>query len=82
MAEGNTTQSNTLNIVFETAHESKTFTISLPNARTDLEKDEVVEVANFVIEKKLFTHASNYALTAIKDITVTNKSVNDLYDPA
>ena len=73
------TTSSVLRLTFTTAG-GKTFAITIPNPRTDLQQAEVMAVMNSIIANDLFLTSSG-ALTGIRDIKVIDTSTDDLFDP-
>jgi len=57
----------------------KTFTITLPNPREDLQQAEAMAAMNSIITSDLFLTSSG-ALIGIRDIKVIDTTTNDLYD--
>ncbi|MDR3270318.1 MAG: DUF2922 domain-containing protein [Peptococcaceae bacterium] len=72
--------SSVVRLTFNTAGE-KTYGISLPSPRTDLEPSEVVSVMDAIIAGNVFNTASG-ALTGIQNVKIVDTTNNDLYDPA
>lgn len=58
----------------------KTFSITIPNPKDDLQQAEAVAVMNSLIESDLFL-TSGGSLLGIRDIKVVDTQTNDLYDP-
>ena len=73
------TTSRVLRLTFTTAG-GKTFAITIPNPRVDLQQAEAVAAMNSIIASDLFLTSSG-ALTGIRDIRVIDTSTNDLFDP-
>ena len=73
------TTSRVLRLTFTTAG-GKTYLITIPNPREDLQQAEAKAVMNSIIASDLFLTSSG-ALTGIRDIRVIDTSINDLFDP-
>ena len=73
------TTSSVLRLTFTTAG-GKTFAITIPNPREDLQQAEVMAVMDSIIASDLFLTSSG-ALTGIRDIRVIDTTTNDLFDP-
>ncbi len=73
------TTSRVLRLTFTTAG-GKTFAITIPNPRLDLQQAEAVAVMDSIIASDLFLTSSG-ALTGIRDIRVTDTTTDDLFDP-
>ena len=73
------TTSKVLRLTFTTAG-GKTYTITLPDPREDLQKAEAEAVMDTIIQKNIFLTSSG-ALTGKRDIRVIDTTTNDLYDP-
>ena len=73
------TTSRVLRLTFTTAG-GKTFAISIPNPREDLQQSEAVAAMDSIIASDLFFTSSG-ALTGIRDIRVIDTTTNDLFDP-
>ena len=73
------TTSSVLRLTFTTAG-GKTFAITIPNPREDLQQAEVMAVMDSIIANDLFLTSSG-ALTGIRDIKVIDTTTNDLFDP-
>ena len=73
------TTSRVLRLTFTTAG-GKTFAITIPNPRVDLQQAEAVAVMDSIIASDLFLTSSG-ALTGIRDIRVIDTTTNDLFDP-
>ncbi|MCB8815913.1 DUF2922 domain-containing protein [Desulfosporosinus shakirovi] len=58
----------------------KTFSITLPNPRTDLTKAEAEAVMDTIISKNIFI-TNGGELVEKRDIRVIDTSTNDLFDP-
>ncbi|MCO1601804.1 DUF2922 domain-containing protein [Desulfosporosinus nitroreducens] len=71
--------SSVLRLTFTTAG-SKTFAITIPNPKQDLQQAEVMAVMDSIIASDLFLTSSG-ALTGIRDIKVIDTTTNDLFDP-
>jgi hypothetical protein len=59
---------------------NRSYTITIPNPREDLQKAEIEAVMDMIIEKDVF-FTRNGALTGKRDARVVDTTVNDLYDP-
>ena len=73
------TTSRVLRLTFTTAG-SKTFAITIPNPRVDLQQAEATVAMDSIITSDLFLTSSG-ALTGIRDIRVIDTTTNDLFDP-
>ena len=73
------TTSRVLRLTFTTAG-GKTFAITIPNPKEDLQQTEAAAVMNSIIASDLFLTSSG-ALTGIRDIRVIDTTTNDLFDP-
>jgi len=73
------TTTRVLRLTFTTAG-GKTFAISIPNPRVDLQQAEAVAAMDSIIASDLFLTSSG-ALTGIRDIRVIDTTTNDLFDP-
>jgi hypothetical protein len=73
------TTSSVLRLTFTTAG-GKTFAITIPNPREDLQQAEVMAVMDSIIANDLFLTSSG-ALTGIQDIKAIDTTTNDLFDP-
>jgi len=71
--------SRVLRLTFTTAG-GKTFAITIPNPKVDLQQAEAVAAMNSIIASDLFLTSSG-ALTGIRDIRVIDTTTNDLFDP-
>lgn len=58
----------------------KTFTITIPDPREDLNQTEALAVMNTIVESNIFLTSSG-ALTGARDIKVIDTTTDDLYDP-
>lgn len=58
----------------------KTYSITIPDPREDLQKAEAKAVMDTIIQKNIFLTSSG-ALTGKRDIRVIDNTTNDLYDP-
>lgn len=58
----------------------KTFTITIPNPREDLNQAEVLAVMNTILSGNIFLTASG-ALTGARDVKVIGTITEDLFDP-
>jgi hypothetical protein len=72
------TTSKVIRLTFTTAG-SKTFVITLPDPRENLQPAEAAAVMEGIIASNLYLPASG-ALTGIKDIRVIETTISDLYD--
>ena len=73
------TTSRVLRLTFTTAG-GKTFAITIPNPRVELQQAEAVAAMNSIIASDLFL-TSSCALTGIRDIRAIDTTTNDLFDP-
>ena len=73
------TISRVLRLTFTTAS-GKTFAITIPNPRVDLQQAKAVAVMDSIIASDLFLTSSG-ALTGVRDIRVIDTTTNDLFDP-
>ena len=73
------TTSRVLRLTFTTAG-GKTFAVTLPNPRVNLQQAEAVAAMDSIIASDLFLTSSG-ALTGIRDIRVVDTTTNDLFDP-
>lgn len=73
------TTNKVLRLTFTTAG-GKTFSITIPDPREDLQKAEAETVMDTIIQKNIFLTSSG-ALTGKQDIRVIDTTTNDLYDP-
>ena len=73
------TTSSVLRLTF-TTNGGKTFAITIPNPREDLQQAEVMAVMDSIIANDLFLTSSG-ALIGIRDIKAIDTTTNDLYDP-
>ncbi|WP_434509815.1 DUF2922 domain-containing protein [Desulfitobacterium sp. AusDCA] len=71
------TTNKVLRLTFTTAG-GKTYSITIPDPREDLQKAEAV--MDTIIQKNIFLTSSG-ALTGKRDIRVIDTTTNDLYDP-
>ena len=74
-----TTTSKVLRLTFSTAG-GKTFAITIPNPKLDLQVAEAVAAMESLITSDIFLTPSG-ALTEIRDIKVIDTTTDDLYDP-
>ncbi len=74
------TTTKVVRLTFTTAG-GRTFVISLPNPRENLQQAEILSVMNDIIASDIFIAPSG-ALTGIRDIKVIDTVTNDLFDPA
>ncbi|EHQ91123.1 DUF2922 domain-containing protein [Desulfosporosinus youngiae] len=58
----------------------KTFTITIPNPREDLNQAEVLAAMNTIVSGNIFLTSSG-ALTGIRDVKVIGTITEDLFDP-
>jgi hypothetical protein len=58
----------------------KTFSITIPNPREDLDQAGTLAVMNTIVESNIFLTSSG-ALTGVRDARVIDTTINDLYDP-
>ena len=73
------TNNKVVRLSFTTAG-GKTFTITIPNPREDLNQAEVLTVMNTIVSSNIFLTTSG-ALTGIRDVKVIDTATNDLFDP-
>ena len=73
------TTNKVVRLTFTTAG-GKTFSITIPNPREDLEKAEAETVMDTIIQKNIFLTSSG-ELIGKRDIRVVGTTTNDLYDP-
>jgi len=73
------TTSRVLRLTFTTAG-GKTFAVTIPNPKVDLQQAEAVAAMDSIITSDLFLTSSG-ALTGIRDIRVIDTTTNDLFDP-
>ncbi|AHF10972.1 MULTISPECIES: DUF2922 domain-containing protein [Dehalobacter] len=73
------TTSKVARLSFATAG-GKTFTITIPDPREDLNQTEALAVMNTIVESNIFMTSSG-ALTGVRDIKVIDTTTDDLYDP-
>jgi len=73
------TTSRTIRLTFTTSG-GKTFSLTVPNPRPDIQLTEALDVMNTLIAGEIFL-TKNGTLTGIRDIKVTDTTINDLYDP-
>lgn len=73
------TTNKVLRLTFTTAG-GKTYAITVPNPREDLQQAEAMAAMNSIITSDLFLTSSG-ALIGIRDIKVIDTTTNDLYDP-
>ena len=59
---------------------SKTFAVTIPNPKVDLQQAEAVAAMDSIITSDLFLTSSG-ALTGIRDIRVVDTTTNYLFDP-
>ena len=73
------TTSNVLRLTF-TTDVGKTFSITIPDPREDLDKAQAEAVMDTIIQKNIFL-TSNGTLIGKRDIRIVGTSTNDLFDP-
>ena len=73
------TTNKVLRLSFMTAG-GKTFSISIPYPKEDLQPADALAAMHALIDDDLFLTAGG-ALTGVKDIKVVDTSTEDLYDP-
>jgi len=73
------TTNKVVRLTFTTAG-GKTFSITIPDPREDLDKAQAEAVMDTIIQKNVFLTSSG-ALTGKRDIKVVGTTTNDLYDP-
>lgn len=73
------TTSKVARLTFTTAG-GKTFAITIPNPRENLQQAEAVAVMDAIIANNIFLTSSG-ALTGIRDIKVIDTTSDDLFDP-
>lgn len=73
------TSSRVLRLTFSTAG-GKTFALTIPNPKADLQQAAVMAAMNSIITSDLYLTSSG-ALTGIRDIKVIDTTTNDLFDP-
>lgn len=73
------TSSRVLKLTFTTTG-GKTFVLTIPQPKEDLDKTEAEALMDQIIQKNLFITPSG-ALNGKKDIRIIDTSVNDLFDP-
>ena len=73
------TTNRVLRLTFTTAG-GKTYAITVPNPREDLQQAEAMAVMNSIIASDIFITSSG-ALIGIRDIKVIDTMTDDLYDP-
>ncbi|MDQ7093616.1 DUF2922 domain-containing protein [Desulfosporosinus sp. PR] len=73
------TSSRVLKLTFTTSG-GKTFVLTIPQPKEDLDKAEAEALMDEIIQKNLFITPSG-ALNGKKDIRIIDTSVNDLFDP-
>ena len=73
------TTNKVVRLTFTTAG-GKTFSITIPDPREDLDKAQAEAVMDTIIQKNIFLTSSG-ALTGKRDIRVVDTTTNDLYDP-
>ncbi|KGK82914.1 hypothetical protein DP73_20165 [Desulfosporosinus sp. HMP52] len=73
------TTNKVVKLTFTTAG-GKTFSITIPDPREDLDKAEAEAVMDTIIQKNVFLTSSG-ELIGKRDIKVVGTTTNDLYDP-
>ena len=73
------TTNRTVRLSFTTS-EGKTFTLTVPQPREELQLAEAMSVMNSLIAGGVFFTAHG-TLTGVRDIKVIDTIINDLYDP-
>ena len=73
------TTNRVLRLTFTTAG-GKTYAITVPNPREDLQQAEAMAAMNSIIASDIFLTSSG-ALIGIRDIKIIDTMTNDLYDP-
>jgi len=58
----------------------KTFTITIPDPREDVNQADVLTVMNTIVSSNIFLTTSG-ALTGIRDVKIIGTVTDDLYDP-
>ncbi|SDG29905.1 Protein of unknown function [Desulfosporosinus hippei DSM 8344] len=74
-----TTNTKVIRLSFATEG-GKTFSITIPTPREDLNQAEVLAVMNTIVSSNVFLTTSG-ALTGIRDIKVIGTVTDDLFDP-
>ncbi|SHI82505.1 DUF2922 domain-containing protein [Desulfosporosinus lacus] len=74
-----TTNTKVVRLSFATEG-GKTFTITIPNPREDLNQAEVLAVMNTIVSSNIFMTTSG-ALTGLRDVKVIGTVTDDLFDP-
>lgn len=74
-----TTNTKVVRLSFATEG-GKTFTITIPNPREDLNQAEVLTVMNTIVSGNIFLTTSG-ALTGLRDVKVIDTITEDLFDP-
>jgi len=74
-----TTNTKVVRLSFATEG-GKTFTITIPNPREDLNQAEVLTVMNTIVSSNIFLTTSG-SLTGIRDVKVIGTVTADLFDP-
>jgi len=74
-----TTNTKVVRLSFATEG-GKTFTITIPNPRENLNQAEVLTVMNTIVSSNIFLTTSG-ALTGIRDVKVIGTVTDDLFDP-
>lgn len=74
-----TTNTKVVRLSFATEG-GKTFTITIPNPREDLNQTDVLTVMNTIVSSNIFLTTSG-ALTGIRDVKVIGTVTDDLFDP-
>ncbi|MHB8126648.1 MAG: DUF2922 domain-containing protein [Desulfitobacteriaceae bacterium] len=73
------TTNRVLRLTFTTAG-GKTYAITVPNPKQDLQQAEAMAVMNSLIASNIFITSSG-ALIGIRDIKVIDTTTDDLFDP-
>ena len=73
------TTNKVVRLTFTTAG-GKTFSITIPDPREDLDKAEAEAIMDTIIQKNIFLTSSG-ELIGKRDIKVVGTTTNDLYDP-
>lgn len=74
-----TTTTKVIRLSFATEG-GKTFTITIPDPREDVNQADVMTVMNTIVSSDIFLTTSG-ALTGIRDVKIIGTVTNDLYDP-
>ncbi|KUO78533.1 MAG: hypothetical protein APF81_18930 [Desulfosporosinus sp. BRH_c37] len=73
------TTNKVVRLTFTTAG-GKTFSITIPDPREDLDKAQAEAVMDTIIQKNVFLTSSG-ELIGKRDIKVVGTTINDFYDP-